>query len=433
MPLAEAVAAADFADRADPLRSARSRAAIVALADLSHALHGHGLRSGACSGDEMRLAAHKLHAALATLGVGTPAGKPKPDADDLEALVADWHGPHVRPRRLSEYPLYGVTLAAGHLSVLSPRGVGWLHATFLCEPCRAAESAGTFVAGCYIHVLLDMLSGVRCAWGPAGPPAITEPAPRPTRPVQTAELDAWLDAEHDRMVSAGKAETLSAAQATDPLVCSMIATCRVALRLKSASAAPARPGLAGLTETALAAGASRAAGVRSAAGPAPLASAQLRAFDERLAALAGDAKPRFVMGLLRTVNKLTTPKSLRYSTVHDAVVGAPPGVAMRGSDGEASFYQLPLHADDRRYFCYVLPSGRIGRKLRSCFGGNAAPSAEAFLTAEIKSVLRGGYPSLSLRGEGSRCRPICRRQTWVGARCPARQRSSLYTRPDRPP
>ena len=372
---------------------------MCALSDLLQSLSLHGLRPGTCTGDEMRDAASRLHNSLSTLGVGTPSSVPKPHADDPFAMAADWGGPHVVPRRLDEYPLYGISFLETHLPVVSPRGVAMLHCTFLCATCADAHAAGSFDPSCYIHSLAHMLMGVRCTWGPEGPPIVSSSAQRPASHAErTADEAAWLDAEHDRMVADGKAETLTPSQAADPEECALIAPIRVAYRIGAIGDPPDSASVPALADAARAA-ASVAAARISAGGAPPAAQAAKLAAD--LATHGGVRKPRFVMGCHRTINRFTPPKGLTFPTIFDAVAGAPPGCLMRGSDGKAAFYQLPIHADHLKYFCYELPSGRIGRNRRCCFGGNAAPSAEAFLTAELKSVLRGGYPPGS-RGGGER-------------------------------
>lgn len=152
-------------------------AAILVLSDLVNSLLSLGLRPDRCSGDELRNAVSSLHVALANLGVGTPASVPSPSAEDPFALAVDWDGPAVVPRRLDEYPLFGLEFSEGHLPVVSPRGVAMLHCSFLCGPCAAAHALGSFNPSCYIHVLATMLCGVRCTWGPAGPPACGPRAP----------------------------------------------------------------------------------------------------------------------------------------------------------------------------------------------------------------------------------------------------------------
>ena len=303
--------------------------------------------------------------------------------------------------------MYGLAFSAAHLPVLSPRAVGMLHATFLCEPCRAAEARGSFVADCYIHVLLSMLEGVRCTWGPAGPPPETgRPAARPTSQPAHASGDAeWLDAEHDRMVAVSKVETLTDAQAADPAECALIASVRVAPKVSAQQPSTLPTGAAFLPAAVADArhNARATADLIRCGARARTPGAEQAAFAETLAAGRPAAKRRIVMGLHRTINPWTPAKRLRYSTIHDVCAPAPPGCAMRGSDGDASFYQLPIYGPHRRYFCYELPSGRIGRNIRCCFGGNASPSAEAFLTSEIKSVLRGGYEpgSMAIGGGGT--------------------------------
>lgn len=387
--LAAAVAAADYESRGDAARARRSEAAIFVLSDLVNSLLSLGLRPDRCSGDELRNAVSSLHVALANLGVGTPASVPSPSAEDPFALAVDWDGPAVVPRRLDEYPLFGLEFSEGHLPVVSPRGVAMLHCSFLCGPCAAAHALGSFNPSCYIHVLATMLCGVRCTWGPAGPPPVA-PAPLPSALGATSSDDAaWLEAEHDRMVAEGKAETLSPEQALDPATCALIAPVRVAYRIGPLGAPPPSAETPLLAATARASAAAQSARIVSYGDSLPLAQAERFAAD--LATHGGTRKPRFVMGCHRTINLYTPPKHLRYATIHDAVASAPPDCIMRGTDARAAFYQMPLHPDDARYFGYMLPSGRIGRHRRCCFGGNAAPSAEAFLTAELKSVLRGSY------------------------------------------
>jgi len=233
------VRASDLLDHGDEARARRAEAAVLALSDLHEALGQHGLRSGACSGDEMRHAASRLHSYLSCLGVGNGRAAAKPHADDPFALAADWAGPHVVPRRLTDYPLYGLPFAENELPVVSPRGVALLHATFLCNECADAHAAGSFSATCYIHTLAHMLMGVRCTWGPDGPPPPVVPALRPsTHADWTADEATWLDAEHDRMVAEGKSEALTAEQAADPAWCALIAPLRVAHKLSGTGDAP---------------------------------------------------------------------------------------------------------------------------------------------------------------------------------------------------
>lgn len=366
------------------------------MADLLGSLTRVGLRPEATSADEMRVCASRLMNSLSTLGVGTYRSVPKPWAEDPFALAHDWAGPHITPRRLDTYPLYGTPLADGHLGVVSPRGMAMAHATFLCRPCHDAHAAGTFVPDCYIHTLAALLMGVRCMWGPAGPPPET-PATRPSRRAEASDADkAWLEAEHDKMVAAGKAETLTADQVADPAVCALIAPVRVATKWAASADAPTSSLPSDLAAAAKIAASSAADSILMP--ETVIASEQGSRFTQLMASLSDNEKRRFVMGCHVTVNLWTPPKSLRYATIHDAVAPAPPGCAMRGSDGKAAFYQLPLHPDHKRYFCYELPSGRIGRQLRCCFGGNCHPSASAFVMAEVKSIIRGGYPAGALGG-----------------------------------
>jgi hypothetical protein len=290
-----------------------------------------GLRADRCCGDELRGAADRLHVALSTLGIGTHAAAPKPHADDPVALEADWIGDHIVPRRLDLYPLHGIPFKEGELSVVSPRGVAMLHATFLCARCSAAHGRGSFDPACYIHTLAHMLMGVRCTWNSGTAPLTIGPAALPPLREQPAAEAEWLDAEHDRMVAAGMAETLTAEQSLDVEQCALIASVRVAFKQKPSGLSPSEPGVPGLASAARIVGAASATSITHDAGSEPTPAQQASSFSATLTLLAGEHKPRFVMGLHRTVNQHTPPKGLRYATIHDAVANAPPGCSMRGS------------------------------------------------------------------------------------------------------
>ena len=97
--------------------------------------------------------------------------------------------------------------------------------------------------------------------------------------------------------------------------------------------------------------------------------AEQAAFAETLAAGRPAAKRRIVMGLHRTINPWTPAKGLRCSTIHDVCAPAPPGCAMRGSDGDASFYQLPIYGPHRRYFATsYFPAGSAGTFVAALVG-----------------------------------------------------------------
>ena len=91
---------------------------------------------------------------------------PKPFSEDpAEVAAVLFDSRFVRPRRGTEYP-GGVPVdnEQGLLSRISARGLYRYHCNH-CAACRAAEAAGSFDAGCYIHTYCSLLAdGAWLSW-----------------------------------------------------------------------------------------------------------------------------------------------------------------------------------------------------------------------------------------------------------------------------